>query len=185
MADVFVINKTDSAPAADVQLAEEGLRAINSRAVVVRAASPIRLDDAAAVKGKRVLVVEDGPTITHGGMAYGAGYLGAVATGAVVVDPRPWLAPLLRQMFEAYPHIGKVLPAIGYDADQLSALRSTINDADVDLVICGTPIDLARVVKLNKQVVRVRYEFAELGEPRLSSIIDGFVARKLGDARRH
>jgi predicted GTPase len=184
MADVLVINKTDSAPVSDIQLAEQSLRAINSRAVVVRAASPIHLDGAAVVKGKRVLVVEDGPTITHGGMAYGAGYLGAVAAGALVVDPRPWLAPLLRQMFQVYPHIGKVLPAIGYDGDQLNALRSTINDADVDLVICGTPIDLARAAKPDKQVMRVRYEFAELGAPRLSSLIDDFVARRLGGLGR-
>jgi predicted GTPase len=184
MADVVVINKTDSAPASDIQLAEEGLRAVNPRAIVVRAASPIRLDDPVIVKAKRVLIVEDGPTITHGGMAYGAGYLGAVAAGAIVVDPRPWAAPDLREIFRIYPHIGNVVPAIGYDASQLNALRSTINRADVDLVISATPIDLARLVKLDKQVIRVRYEFAELGEPRLSSIVDDFVANERRAAGR-
>jgi predicted GTPase len=178
MADIFVINKTDSAAAADVELAEKGLRAINARAVVVRAASPIRLDNVAAVKGKRVIVIEDGPTITHGGMAYGAGYLAAVAAGAVIVDPRPWATPGIGEIFRTYPHIGNVLPAVGYDADQLDALQATINRADVDVVVSATPADLTRLLKLNKQVVRASYEFAELGEPRLSSIIEGFVACK-------
>lgn len=175
MADVLVINKTDSAPPSDVELAEQGLRAINSVAVVVRAASPIRLDDASAVKGKRVLVVEDGPTITHGGMSYGAGYVAAVAAGADVVDPRPSAAPGISEIFEAYPHIGKVLPAVGYSAAQLAALRTTINDAQVDAVVSATPADLAHLLNLNKQVVRARYEFAEVDEPRLSSIVDAFV----------
>jgi predicted GTPase len=175
MADVLVINKTDSAPSSDVELAEQGLRAINSVAVVVRAASPIRLDDASAVKGKRVLVVEDGPTITHGGMSYGAGYVAAVAAGADVVDPRPSAAPSISEIFQAYPHIGKVLPAVGYSAAQLAALQTTINDAQVDAVVSATPADLAHLLNLNKQVVRARYEFAEVDEPRLSSIVDAFV----------
>jgi len=177
MADVLVINKVDSAPASDVELAEAGLRAVNSRATIVHAASPIRLDDAAAVKGKRALVVEDGPTITHGGMSYGAGYLAAIAAGAQVVDPRRSAAPAVRGVFAAYPHIGKVLPAVGYDAAQLAALQATINDAVVDVVVSATPVDLARLVRLDKKVVRARYEFAEVDEPRLSSIIANFVGR--------
>jgi predicted GTPase len=179
MADVLVINKTDSAPLSDVELTEQGLRAVNSRAVVVRAASPIQLDDSAAVGGKRVLVIEDGPTITHGGMAYGAGYLAAVAAGADVVDPRPAAAPGIREIFQAYPHIGKVLPAVGYGATQLAALQTTINCAEVDVVVSATPADLGHLLNLNKKVVRARYEFAEVGEPKLSSIIDAFVERRL------
>jgi predicted GTPase len=177
MADVFVVNKTDAAPASDVELAEHGLRALNSGAVLVRAASPVRLDDSAAVKGKRVLVVEDGPTITHGGMSYGAGYVAAVAAGADVVDPRLSAAPAISAIFEAYPHIGKVLPAVGYGAAQLAALQATINGADVDAVVSATPADLARLLELDKKVVRARYEFAEVGEPKLSSIIDAFIER--------
>jgi predicted GTPase len=177
MADVLVINKTDAAPAPDVELAEQGLRALNSRAVVVRAASPVRLDDGAAVKGKRVLVVEDGPTITHGGMSHGAGYVAAVAAGTDIVDPRRSAAPAISGIFEAYPHIGKVLPAVGYDAAQLAALQATINDADVDLVVSATPVDLSRLLEIDKKVVRARYEFVEMGEPKLSSIIDAFVER--------
>jgi predicted GTPase len=177
MADVLVINKVDSAKPADVQIAEKELRAVNARAPIVRAASPIRLDEPSAVKDKRVLVVEDGPTITHGGMPHGAGYLAASAAGATIVDPRPSAAPALRAVFETYPHIGKVLPAVGYDAAQLEALRATINDAAVDVVVAATPVDLARLVRLNKKVVRARYEFAEVDEPGLSAIIDAFIGR--------
>jgi predicted GTPase len=131
------------------------------------------------VKGKRVLVVEDGPTITHGGMPHGAGYVAAVAAGADVVDPRPSAAPGIREVFEAYRHIGKVLPAVGYDAAQLAALRSTINGADADVVVSATPADLSHLLGLDKKVVRARYEFAELDEPKLSSIVDTFVARTM------
>jgi predicted GTPase len=177
MADVFVINKTDAASSGDVQVLEQELRAINSRASIVRAASPILLDDAATVTGKRTLVIEDGPTITHGGMPYGAGYVAATAAGAKIVDPRLSAAPLFQQTFASYPHIANVLPALGYDQDQLAALQTTINDMAVDLVVSATPVDLAKLLRLNKKVVRARYEFAEVGEPTLSSIVDEFVRR--------
>ena len=185
MADVFVVNKIDSAPPSGVELLEQELRAVNGRAMIVRAASPIHLDDPSAVKGKRVLVVEDGPTITHGGMAYGAGYLAAVAAGADVIDPRLSAAPEIRKIFEAYPHIGKVLPAIGYDASQLAALRTTINESAADAVVSATPIDLAQLIQLRKRAVRARYEFAETGDPKLSSIIEVFVARAVPPRSEH
>lgn len=175
MADVLLINKVDSASHSDIHVAEDALRAVNSTAPITHGASPIRLDDADAVKGHRVLVVEDGPTITHGGMLYGAGYLAATAAGAQVVDPRPAAAPEIRNVFEAYPHIETVLPAMGYGEAQLRALAETINKADVEVVVSGTPIDLTRVLKINKKIVRARYEFVETGEPKLSSIIDKFV----------
>ena len=177
MADVFVINKTDAASSGDVQVLEQELRAINSRASIVRATSPILLDDAATVTGKRTLVIEDGPTITHGGMPYGAGYVAATAAGAKIVDPRLSAAPLFQQTFASYPHIANVLPALGYDQDQLAALQTTINDVAADLVVSVTPVDLAKLLRLNKKVVRARYEFAEVGEPTLSSIVDEFVRR--------
>ncbi len=177
MADVLVINKTDAAPSADVQVLEQELRAVNSRATIVRAASPIQLDDPTAVTGKRALVVEDGPTITHGGMPYGAGYVASTAAGAKVVDPRLSAAPVFQRIFERYPHIGRVLPALGYDQNQLAALEATINDAAADLVVSATPVDLGRLLRLNKRVIRARYEFAEVGEPRLSSIVDEFTRR--------
>ena len=177
MADVFVINKTDAASSGDVQVLEQELRAINSHASIVRAASPILLDDAATVTGKRTLVIEDGPTITHGGMPYGAGYVAATAAGAKIVDPRLSAAPLFQQTFASYPHIANVLPALGYDKDQLAALQTTINDVAADLVVSATPVNLAKLLRLNKKVIRARYEFAEVGEPTLSSIVDEFVRR--------
>ncbi len=174
MADVLVINKADAASSADIQLLERELRAVNSRATIVRAASPIRLDNAAMVAGKRVLVIEDGPTITHGGMPYGAGYMAATAAGAEVIDPRLSAAPAFQQIFKSYPHIGKVLPALGYDQIQLAALEQTINDAAADAVVSATPVDLGELLRLNKTVIRARYEFADAGEPILSSIVDEF-----------
>ncbi|HUI95574.1 MAG TPA: cyclic 2,3-diphosphoglycerate synthase [Xanthobacteraceae bacterium] len=177
MADVLVVNKVDSATAYDIDLAERELRAVNSRAVIVRAASPIRLDDPAAVRGKRALVVEDGPTITHGGMPHGAGYLAAIAAGADIVDPRPAAAPAIRAVFEAFPHIGKVLPAVGYGAAQREALRQTLNASDADVIVSATPVDLARLLHPDKTVVRARYEFAESGERPLSLIVETFIER--------
>lgn len=185
MADVMVINKVDAAPPGDVRLTEEGLRAVNATAVIVRAASPVTLDDVAAVRGRRVLVVENAPSITHGGMAYGAGFVAATAAGAEIIDPRLSADLELRKVFDAYPHIGKVLPAVGYSPAQLRSLESTINDADVDVVISATPFDLARLFHINKKIVRARYEFAETNEPRLSTIVDKFIDRlKHGRSQR-
>ena len=179
MADVLVVNKVDAASAADVEIAVAELRAVNRRAPIVRAASPIRLDDARAVSGRRVLVIEDGPTITHGGMAYGAGYVAALAAGASeIVDPRPSAAADFVKIFEKYPHIGRVLPALGYGAAQLQALQQTINSADADIVVSATPADLARLLDINKPIVRASYEFAETGEPTLSAIVDAFVEKE-------
>ena len=184
MADVIVINKVDSAQEADIRVAENEARAVNSAAPIVRAASPVQLDDSAAVKGKRVIVVEDGPTVTHGDMAYGAGYVAAIAAGAEIVDPRLSAAPELQDTFRFYPHIGNVLPAMGYGAVQLRALQATINRAQADYVVSGTPIDLAKLVPLNKPVVRARYEYVEVGQPTLSSIVDAFVGELASRERR-
>jgi predicted GTPase len=179
MADVVVVNKVDAASAADVQFVEDEVRRVNGRAPLVRAASPIHLDDAAAVRGRRVLVVEDGPTITHGGMAYGAGYVAAKTHGAArIVDPRPTAAPAVQAIYAQYPHIGCVVPAVGYDAAQLAALRDTINAAEADVVVVATPIDLTALIHIDKPVVRARYEFAEAGEPSLGSLVDAFLAAR-------
>lgn len=178
MADIAVINKVDAASRADVQRATDHLRAVNPRAKLLRAASPVRLDDPAAVAGKRALVVEDGPTITHGGMAYGAGYVAAIAAGAAaIVDPREQAAPPIAEAYRRYPHIGRVLPALGYGEAQLAALAATINAAEADIVVAATPIDLARLVALKKPVVRARYQFAEAGTPTLASVVDAFLER--------
>jgi len=178
MAEVLVINKVDAASAAAVQELTERLRAVNPAATVVRGASPVRLDRVDAVRGRRVLVVDDGPTLTHGGMAYGAGYVAATAGGAAeILDPRLSAAPAIRAVFEAHPHLGKVLPAMGYSAAQLSALAATINGSEADIVVSGTPLDLARLIPLSKPVVRARYDFAEAGAPTLASVVDAMLAR--------
>ncbi|MBL8837257.1 MAG: GTPase [Alphaproteobacteria bacterium] len=178
MADIAVVNKVDSASPANVQRVSDAIRAVNARAAIVHATSPVRLDDAAAVAGRRVLIVEDGPTITHGGMAYGAGYVAAVAAhAAAIVDPRPFLDPQIARILASYKHIGPVLPALGYDAEQLAALRRTIDAAPADLVISATPLDLAALIAIDKPIVRARYEFAEAAEPGLGALVDAFLAR--------
>jgi predicted GTPase len=176
-ADVIVANKVDAASAEQVTRAVATARAVNPDAPIVRAASPVRLDDAAAVRGRRAVVVEDGPTITHGSMPHGAGFVAATAAGAIVVDPRPAAAPLLRDVFVQYPHIGPVVPAVGYSPAQLEALRLTLDRTKADVVVAATPVDLARLVPLDKPIIRARYEFAETSEPGLGGLIDDWLAR--------
>ncbi|MFO0593148.1 MAG: cyclic 2,3-diphosphoglycerate synthase [Polyangiaceae bacterium] len=177
-ADVVVINKVDVAAAADVERVADQIRHVNPRATIVRAASPVKLSDPAAVAGKRVLVIEDGPTITHGGMQYGAGYVAAVAAKAgVIVDPRSTVTPEIKAVFTQYPHIGRVLPAVGYDDAQLEALRKSIEATDADVVVSGTPIDLGALLHLQKPILRARYEYGDAGDPTLASIVDAFLDR--------
>ncbi|MEN8180485.1 MAG: cyclic 2,3-diphosphoglycerate synthase [Pseudomonadota bacterium] len=176
MADAVVVSKVNVADAADVQRVIETVARIRPRIPVVRAASPVTLADPDAVRGQRVLVVEDGPTITHGGMAFGAGYVAAREAGAAeVVDPRASMAPKMHAIYERYPHIGRVLPAVGYHPDQLEALRETINASDADVVVAATPCNLAALIEVKKPLVCARYEYAELDEPGLTGIIDGFL----------
>ncbi len=178
MADVVVIAKSDAARPEDVARIEEAVRRTNPKAEVVRGASPVTLDDPQAVRGKRVLVIEDGPTLTHGGMAFGAGCVAARAAGAVeLVDPRPSAAPALRYLFDEFPHLGSVLPAMGYGPEQVEALAATINASDAELVVSATPIDLLALVSLNKPVVRARYEYADAGEPTVGFVLDGFLGK--------
>ncbi len=180
MADLLVVNKVDSASEAQVQTAIDGLRAVNPTAPIVRARSPVQLDDPALVRGRRVLVVEDGPTITHGGMAYGAGYVAAMAAGAAaIVDPRLSAPAEIGAVFRAYPHIGPVLPAVGYGPAQLAALAATINNSAAEIVVSATPIDLARLVHIDKPVIRARYDYAEDGTPGLSSFVDKFLVDRM------
>lgn len=172
MADVFVINKVDTANAEDVITVRNNLYALNPDAQVIEGASPLFVDDPDAIRGKRVLVVEDGPTLTHGEMAYGAGFVAARRFGAgEIVDPRPYAVDSIKTTYEKYPDTGTILPAMGYGADMMQDLEETINKADVDLVISGTPIDLTRIIKINKPIQRVRYELQEIGEPTLTSIL--------------
>ncbi len=179
LADVFVINKVDTADPDAVLEVRENLHALNPHAPILEAASPIFVDDPAAIRGKRVLVVEDGPTLTHGGMAYGAGWVAAKRFGAAeIVDPRPYAVGSIRDTYAKYPTTGAVLPAMGYGETQIRELEETINRADADLVIIGTPIDLRRVLKIDKPSDRVRYELQVIGTPTLEDLLKARFAPK-------
>ncbi len=171
-ADVVVINKVDTADYTAVRTVRENVAKVNTDAIVIEAASPILVDDAAAIRGKRVLVVEDGPTLTHGGMAYGAGFVAAQRFGAAeIVDPRPYAVASITDTYEKYPNTGPVLPAMGYGHAQIQDLEATINRTPCDLVIVGTPIDLTRILKIQHAMQRVRYELQEIGQPTLEEIL--------------
>jgi predicted GTPase len=176
MADIILIAKVNSASDADIQCVTEIAHGINPVAPIVRGASPVRLDDPAMVRGKRVLVVEDGPTITHGDMPYGAGFVAATqAQASEIVDPRSFAVDKIAEVYRKYPHIGTVLPAVGYHPSQLKALSATINAADTDVVVSATPCDLTALIEINKPVVRARYEFAEVGKPGLGGLVESFL----------
>jgi predicted GTPase len=180
LADVVVINKMDSAGPEGIQLVRESIEKVNPKAVVIDAASPISVDDPSVIKGKRVLVVEDGPTLTHGQMTIGAGTVAAKKFGALeCVDPRPFILGKLEETFETYPGIGDLLPAMGYGEQQIRDLEATINNTDCDSVVIGTPIDLSRIININKPSTRVNYDLQEIGFPDLASVLDEFVAAKL------
>ncbi len=171
-ADVFVINKVDTADPEAIITVRDNLTAINPEAIFIEGASPLFVDDPAAIRGKRVLVVEDGPTLTHGEMAYGAGWVAARRFGAAeIVDPRPFAVGSIKATYKKYPTTGNVLPAMGYGEQQIKELEATINNADVDLVIVGTPIDLGGILKINKPSQRVRYELQEIGQPTLVDLL--------------
>ncbi len=172
MADVVVINKVDTAEAADVATVRRNVERLNPNAIVIEAASPITVDKPELIKGKRVLVVEDGPTITHGNMAYGAGTIAAQRLSAAeIVDPRPYTVGSIVKTFEKYPHLGAVLPAVGYGKEQMKELEETINQTPCDVVLIGTPIDLRHVLQLNKPAARAKYELEEIGSPTLEDIL--------------
>jgi predicted GTPase len=173
LADVVVINKVGTADPSNVEAVEANIRRINPGARILRAHSPVAVDDPDAVRGKRVLVVEDGPTLTHGEMAYGAGHVAAREFGAAeIVDPRPYAAGSIRATFEKYPHVKEILPAMGYGERQMADLEATINAVDCDVVLIGTPIDLAKLLRIEKPAVRVRYELDEKTRDALRSEVD-------------
>jgi predicted GTPase len=176
LADVVLINKVDSASRDNVALVRQHVREVNSRALIIEAASPITVEDDSLVRGRRVLVVEDGPTVTHGDMAFGAGTVAARQYGArELVDPRPWLVGSLVETFRQYPEIGALLPAMGYGEAQVRDLEATINRVECDTVVIGTPIDLRRVLTLHKPSTRVRYDLAELTQPGLREVLRRFL----------
>ena len=172
MADVVVINKVDTADYANVLRVREDVRSVNPGAIIVEAASPIFVDHPQDIRGKRVLVIEDGPTLTHGGMAYGAGVVAAQRFGAAeIVDPRPFAVGSITATYAKYPGTGKILPAMGYGAEQMAELAETIARSDADLVLSATPIDLRRVMQVQKPMERVRYELQVIGVPTLEDIL--------------
>ena len=178
LADVVVINKMDSAAPEDIQTVRESIEKVAPKAIVIDAASPIKVDDPSVIKGKRVLVVEDGPTLTHGEMKIGAGVVAARKFGAAeLVDPKPFTVGRLTETFEKYPNIGTLLPAMGYGEQQLKDLETTINNTDCDSVVIGTPIDLNRIIKIKKPNTRVWYDLQEIGNPNLEEVIDDFVKK--------
>jgi predicted GTPase len=179
MADVAILNKVDAARPEQVASALASFRTINPGAPVLRAASPIVLDAPQLVRGKRVLVVEDGPTTTHGGMGYGAGRMGALAAGAAeIVDPRPGAAPAIAEVLDRYPHLEHVVPAMGYSDDELEALRTTLEASAADVVVSGSPLDLGRLIEISKPIVRARYHYQDLEEPGLAGVVDDFLTRR-------
>jgi len=171
-ADVIVINKIDTAPFENVEKLREKIYRLNPDAIVVEAASPIFVEDYEKIKDKRVLVIEDGPTLTHGSMSFGAGFVAAKKFGArEIVDPRPWIKGSIKEAFEKYPQIGSILPALGYGKEQLKELEEIVNSSDADLVVIATPVNLGRIINMNKPYVRVTYELQEIGKPDLYEII--------------
>ena len=172
LADVAVINKVGSAKPENVRIVKQNISNVNPKAEIIEANSPISVDHPELIKGKRVLVVDDGPTLTHGEMEYGAGMIAAWDFGAKeIIDPRPFTVNSISQTFKKYPKIGKLLPAMGYGDEQIKDLEDTINKTDCDSVIIGTPIDLGRILKINKPSTRVRYELQEIGSLTIEKVL--------------
>lgn len=175
MADIVVIAKSDMASAETLLQVETTVRGINPAAALVRAASPLHVEGNPDLHGKRVIVVEDGPTLTHGGMAYGAGLVAAGRCGAITVDPRPYATGEIAATYRRYPHLGNVLPALGYSPSALTEFQTMLNRVEADCIVCASPIDLAALLALNKPVVRVYYEYADAGTPDLGSLVRAFL----------
>ena len=178
MADVVVINKVNTAEKSNIDKLVSNVKHYNSRAKIVFAESTLNVKNPEDLKDKRVVAIEDGPTITHGGMPYGAGYLAAKKFGATIVDPRKYAVGMMKTIYEEYPHIGPVLPAVGYSSEQIKELEKTINRIDCDLVVSGTPIDLNSILNVNKPVVQVTYGIKEVSKPDLKDIIEEFLKKR-------
>lgn len=180
-ADVIVLTKLDTATPTQVAAARRSIERVNPRATVVETVMPLSGDESGLIAGKRVLVIEDGPTLTHGGMAFGAGYLMAERQHArAIVDPRPSAVGSLNATFQQYPHIGPVLPAMGYGPQQIRDLEETIGRVDCDLVVIATPVDLRRLIRITQPVVRVRYDVEDHGRPTLADVLQGVIRKAKG-----
>lgn len=178
LADIVVVNKVDTAPKEKVEEVVENIRKKNKKCKIVYAKSPIKAEKEEEIKNKRVLVVEDGPTVTHGEMPFGAGYLFAKERGAIIVDPREYAVGSIKEAYEKYPHLKDVLPALGYNKEQLRELEETIDRADCEYVIIGTPVDLRRVIEIRKKVIRVFYEYEDYEERALEKLIESWVKER-------
>jgi predicted GTPase len=179
MANVVIVNKVDTADPAKVELVKENVKSINPDALILHAASPITADKPELIKGRRALVIEDGPSLTHGGMPYGAATIAANKFGAAeIVDPKPYAVGSIRVVYEQYPHLGDVLPAMGYSENQIAELKQTIDATPCDVVLVGTPIDLRRIVKIDKPTVRVKYELQVLEPVCLEEVVDDFLKKE-------
>ncbi|MFI5330437.1 MAG: cyclic 2,3-diphosphoglycerate synthase [Desulfobaccales bacterium] len=179
MSDIAIINKVDSAEPVNIEIVRRNIKDYAPRADILLAYSLVLVEEPERIRGKTVLVVEDGPTLTHGGMAYGAGLVAAERFGAAdIVDPRPFAVGTLKEVFQSYPHIERVLPALGYSQEQIRELEATINNAPCDLVLFSTPIHLRRLLALNKPAIRVRYEYADYGEPTLQEVLEKQMAAR-------
>jgi predicted GTPase len=175
MADIVVINKIDTANSENIAQLRTNIHLLAPEAILIEAASPIQVDQAETIRGKKVIVIEDGPTLTHGEMQFGAGVVAAQKYGAKeIIDPRPYAVGSIKETYQKFPHIGALLPAMGYGPEQTKELEATINNSDAELVIIGTPIDLSRVMKIDKAYVRVRYELQEIGKPDLQEVLQKY-----------
>lgn len=175
MADVVLINKVDTADYEDIAIVEDSIREVNADAQVIYGASPLTVDDPASIRGKKVVVVEDGPTLTHGEMSYGAGTVAADRYGAgEIIDPRPFCTGSLLAAYDKYPQLGDLIPALGYYEEQLKELEQAINTSGADVVVSGTPIDLNKIIKVNIPMIRVRYSLQEIGQPTVVSVLKDF-----------
>src|SRR4030043_1192165 len=178
IADIVIINKMDSARPENIKIVRDNIHKVNPRALIIDAASPITVDKPELIRGRRCLVIEDGPTLTHGEMKIGAGTVAALKWGASqLVDPRKYAVGKLVETFQTYPEIGTLLPAMGYGNRQIKDLEKTINSTPCDVVVIGTPIDLNRIVRINKPTVRVTYELEEIGKPNLEDVLDDFLQK--------
>ena len=175
MADVIIINKIDSATPEQIDTIKTNIQKINPGAIIIDAKSPVFVEDEKLIAGKKVLVVEDGPTLTHGNMSFGAGIVAAKKYNAKeIIDPRPWAVSTIKEVFEKFTQLGKLLPAMGYNKEQVAELETTINSVPCDTVVVGTPIDIGRLIDINKPLVRVKYSIEEITKPDLTDIMKSF-----------
>jgi predicted GTPase len=177
IADVVIINKVNSAERKNVDVVRKNIKEINPRAIIIESNSVVTAEHPEKVKGKRVLVIEDGPTLTHGGTSYGAGTIAAKQLGCEIIDPRQYAVGSIKETYKNFPNLGKILPAMGYSDEQMKELEDTINNAKCDAILVGTPFDLARLLKINKPSVRVRYRIEEITKPDLREIITDFLKK--------